>query len=86
MLDLEKLLVDVFDPQPGEVATVAVDVPHGALADSDEWRSRREMAVRWRRTLEALGRKRGFTVRPILELAGDRCEQRRPPGEGQDGG
>lgn len=67
MLDLEKLLVDVFDPQPGEVVTVAVDVPHGAIADTDAWRSRREMATRWRAALQSLGRDRGFEVRPILE-------------------
>jgi leucyl aminopeptidase (aminopeptidase T) len=68
MLDLEKLLIDVFDPQPDEVATVVVDTPHGDLTDNDAWESRRQMATRWRDTLAKLGTRRGFTVRPLLEF------------------
>ncbi len=66
MLDLEKLLVDVFDPEEGEVATVAVDLPTESVPDTDAWRERRAMAERWRSELAELGERRGFTVRPLL--------------------
>ena len=66
MFDLRKLLLDVFDPEEGEVVTVAVDLPHGKLADSAAWRERREMAGRWRDELERLAGERGFTVNPLL--------------------
>jgi len=66
MLNLEKLFVDVFDPQPGEVATVMVDLPHDDITDNEAWRARRDMADRWRRELAKLGDRRGFSVRPML--------------------
>jgi leucyl aminopeptidase (aminopeptidase T) len=68
MLDLEKLLIDVFDPQEGEVATVVVDLPHDEIADNDAWKARREMAARWRAALSKLGGSRGFEVRPLLSF------------------
>jgi hypothetical protein len=68
MLDLEKLLIDVFDPQAGEIATVVVDLPHDDIADNEAWRARRGMAGRWRAALEELGRSRGFEVRPLLSF------------------
>jgi hypothetical protein len=63
---LEKLLIDVFDPQDGELATVVVDLPHGSIKATDDWEKRRQMAERWRAALEELGAKRGFRVGPIL--------------------
>ncbi len=35
MLDLKKLLIDVFDPQEGETVTVMVDLPTAAVPDND---------------------------------------------------
>ncbi len=66
MFDVRKLLLDVFDPQPGETVIVAVDVPRDGVPDHPEWKARREMAERWRRALEEIGRERGFTVLPLL--------------------
>jgi leucyl aminopeptidase (aminopeptidase T) len=68
MLDLEKLLTDVFDPQPGELALVMVDIPHGDVADNERWQARREMASRWRDALAKLGSEREFEVRPLLSF------------------
>ncbi len=68
MLDLKKLIVDVFDPQPDEIATVMVDVPHDDIADNDAWQARREMATRWRAVLAELAAERGFSVTPLLEF------------------
>ncbi len=64
--DLEKLIIDVFDPQPGEVVLVMVDLPHGAWADHGEWQARREMALEWHRAFEDLGDRIGFGVHPLL--------------------
>jgi leucyl aminopeptidase (aminopeptidase T) len=66
MFDLRKLLVDVFDPQQGEVVTVAVDEPRDGVPDTDAWVARRRMASRWRDELVALGEERGFSVNPLL--------------------
>ncbi len=67
-IDLEKLLVDVFDPQPGEVVTVMVDLPHGDIADNPEWKERRRMAEEWREAFARLGSRIGFEVRPMLSF------------------
>ena len=66
MFDLDKLLIDVFDPQPGELVAVVVDEPTDAVPDTDMWRDRRDMADEWRRAFVALGEKRGFEVRPLV--------------------
>lgn len=66
MLDLDKLLKDVFDPQPGEKVTVAVDVPHGTIEDNEGWQARRGMAARWREAMVKIGQERGFDVTPML--------------------
>jgi hypothetical protein len=67
MFDLRKLFVDVFDPQQGEVVTVAVDTPRDGVPDTEAWAARRRMATRWRDELVALGADRGFSVNPLLE-------------------
>ncbi len=69
MFNLEKLLIDVFDPQPDEVVTVAVDLPHDGISENSEWRERRQMAEEWREAMARLGHERGFTVNPMLSFA-----------------
>ena len=66
MFDVKKLLQDVFDPQPGELVTFAVDEPRDPASDHDAWRARRAMAERWRGVMEELAAEREFTVRPLL--------------------
>ena len=44
---LEKLIIDVFDPQPGEQVLVMADLPYAGLTDHDLWLERREMAKEW---------------------------------------
>lgn len=53
---LEKLIIDVFNPQQGETVLVITDVPHGKLADCDQWQARRELAREWHAALERLGK------------------------------
>ncbi|MDX1388918.1 MAG: aminopeptidase [Acidobacteriota bacterium] len=64
--DLEKFLIDVFDPQPGERAAVLVDVPTATVSDHPEWKARRSMAAEWRDGLAALAGARDFTVLPLV--------------------
>ncbi len=66
MFDIEKLLTDVFRPEPGETVTVAVDLPREGVPDNPDWRERREMAEEWRQALERLAERIGFAVRPLL--------------------
>jgi Thermophilic metalloprotease (M29) len=65
-MNLQKLFIDVFDPQPGEVAAIIVDLPRHELTDNDEWQARRMMAERWRSELSHLARERTFTVLPLI--------------------
>lgn len=69
MLDVKKLLKDVFDPQAGEVVTFAVDLPSDAVPDHEGWRARRAMADRWREAMLELAAERDFSVRPVLTFA-----------------
>ncbi|HEY42854.1 MAG TPA: hypothetical protein G4O11_02615 [Anaerolineae bacterium] len=63
--DLEKLLIDVFDPQAGETVLIMVDLPHGEFGDYPGWQDRRQMAQEWHDAFNTLAEKRGFTVLPL---------------------
>lgn len=69
MLDLKKLLIDVFDPQEGETVSVMVDLPTASVPDNEAWKARRDMANDWRNILVGLGEERHFEVGPLLEYA-----------------
>ena len=60
--DLNRLLTDVFAPQPGERVTVLADLPHGPYADTPVWADRRAMAEEWRQAFRSLG----LHVEPLL--------------------
>ena len=64
--NLEKLIVDVFNPQPGEKVLVMVDLPHGELQDNPAWRERREMAEKWHDAISHLGQEYGLKVYPTF--------------------
>jgi len=64
--DLEKLIVDVFAPQPGEKVLVMSDFPHGELTEHEKWVERRKMAQEWHSAFQRLGKKLGFDVHPLL--------------------
>ena len=81
--DLEKLLVDVFAPQPGERVLVMADLPHGDLRDSEAWADRRAMAAEWQSAFQQLGEKRGFTVHALLKYAATGAHGAALPDEGE---
>ncbi len=64
--DLEKLIIDVFDPQPGEKVLVMMDLPHGELTDYEGWAQRREMASEWHATFQQLESELEISVHPLL--------------------
>lgn len=84
--DLEKLLMDVFAPQPGEKVLVMSDLPHGEYADNERWAGRREMAREWHGAFQQLGTKLGFSVHPLLTYAATGAHSGPLPGEGEMGG
>jgi hypothetical protein len=68
-VNLRKLFIDVFDPQPGETAAVFVDLPHGAIVDNRAWQERRAMAERWHAALTEFGADKKFNVLPLVNFA-----------------
>jgi hypothetical protein len=68
MLNLRKLFIDVFDPQPGETAAVFVDLPHDELRDNRAWKERRAMAERWHAALVGFGAEQRFDVLPLINF------------------
>lgn len=86
MLDLRRLMTDVFDPQPGETAAVMVDLPREGIPDTAAWSARRDMAERWRSALVELGRERGFQVLPLLTYPATGANNADLPSSGWLGG
>jgi hypothetical protein len=84
--DLQKLLIDVFDPQPGEKVLVMMDLPHGALADYEGWAERREMAEEWHTAFEQLEGELGITVHPLLTYPATGAHSGPLPEDGEIGG
>lgn len=66
--DLEKFLIDVFDPVAGERVAVVVDRPIPGVPDNHAWRERRAMAATWREGLARLGAKIGFETMPLVSF------------------
>ncbi len=84
--DVEKLLIDVFAPQPEERVLVMTDLPHGEWSDNEQWGERREMAVDWHAAFRRLGSSTGFTVRPLLTYLATGTNNGVLPDEGEMGG
>lgn len=67
--NLDKLLIDVFQPVKEDRVLVIYDTPHGDIKDNEKWEiRRREMAPRWHEGFTKLSRKVGFFVHPIARL------------------
>ncbi|HEX9374041.1 MAG TPA: aminopeptidase [Roseiflexaceae bacterium] len=85
MIDLQKLFIDVFDPQPGEIALVLHDAPHGLLCDTSAWARRRAMAARWHAALLQLGARRNFRVLPLTSYPATGAHNAQLPEQGSQG-
>jgi leucyl aminopeptidase (aminopeptidase T) len=86
MFDVKKLLIDVFDPQPGEVVTFTVDLPRDDVSDNESWTARRSMAERWRGAMAEIAADREFEVRPILTFEASGANNADLPSKGSLGG
>ena len=86
MLNLRKLFIDVFDPQPGETAAVFVDLPHEEIVDNDAWRERRAMAERWHAALLEFGEERRFDVLPLVTFEATGMNNGQLPKRGRQNG
>jgi hypothetical protein len=84
--DLKRLLVNVFDPQAGEVVVVACDLPAAESQDTPAWQDRRVMAHEWRDSFAALGKSRGFETRPLFTYRATGSHGAELPAEGAIGG
>ncbi len=85
-VNLRKLFIDVFDPQPGETAAVFVDLPHGELRDNDAWQARRTMVERWHTALEEFGAERRFDVLPLVTFEATGMNNGQLPAKGMQAG
>ncbi len=63
---LEKLFVDVFAPQNGDIVTIIYDLPCADIHDIQEWIERRQMAEEWRQEITRFSRKYGLQVNPLV--------------------
>jgi len=84
--DLEKLIVDVFAPQRGDVLTIMYDLPHGEIRDSEQWRARREMAESWRQTIIDISDRYGLVVNPMVTYDATGAHNGDMPEHGMCGG
>lgn len=66
---LEKLFVDVFAPQNGDIVTIMYDLPHGEIRDLLAWQDRREMANEWHRQIAGFSQTYGIHVNPIVRYS-----------------
>ncbi len=63
---LEKLFVDVFAPQNGDVVTMMYDLPHDNIHDTQEWVERRQMAEEWQHEMVQFSKKYSLKVNPFV--------------------
>lgn len=52
---MEKLIKDIFAPQPGERVLFLTDKPHGKFSDNKAWQERRKMAREWSDIFQKIG-------------------------------
>ena len=83
--NLEKLFMDVFNPQIGETVLVMVDLPHKESLDNAAWTERREMAEEWHEAISHLEPKYGLHVFPIYTYPATGAHNGPLPVEGELG-
>lgn len=84
--DLERLLTDVFAPQPGERILLMTDLPHEEWGDDQEWQERREMAAEWHSAFRRLATRLAFSVYPLLTYPATGAPNAPLPSNGEVGG
>lgn len=64
--DLEKLILEIFKPEPDDCVLLMSDLPHGRFKDHEKWADRRKMAEEWHHKLLLTEQKGIFKVQPLL--------------------
>ncbi|MBU4484367.1 hypothetical protein KKA47_02985 [bacterium] len=64
--DLKKLLIDVFEPQKNDSVTILFDIPHSNIADNENWKNRRKMAIEWWQGFNQLKDEIHFKLNPPI--------------------
>jgi len=66
MLNLPKLLQDVFEPKAGENVIILNDFPKDEEDITEEYIRRKDMAIEWNKTFQTMAKIGKFTVEPII--------------------
>ena len=86
VFSLEKLFVDVFAPQNGEIVTIMVDLPHNGIYDTQEWLERRLMAKEWLTEIAHFSNKYSLHINPLVEYDATGIQNNQLPEFGMSGG
>ncbi len=68
MFNIAKLFRDVVNPQPSEIITFMVDLPHGDIGDNSAWEDRRQMAADWHEGIKDLCTEVGAILKPMVQF------------------
>ncbi len=66
MLNLKKLITDVFNPKKGENVIILNDFPSDESKVNEDFLQRKEMAENWHDAFSAMGKEIGFTLEPMI--------------------
>lgn len=66
MLDLNKLIIDVFDPKKGENVIILNDIPSSEKNLDLDYIKRKEFAKSWFKAFQELSKKYSFSIEPII--------------------
>lgn len=66
MLDLKKLIIDIFEPKKGENILILNDVPSSKKQIDLDYINRKEFTKSWYQAFLELSKKYSFTVEPII--------------------
>lgn len=84
--NLEKLFVDVFGPEAGDVVTILYDLPHDGIVDNAQWQERREMAEEWQASITTFSSEYGLRVNPPVTYAATGAHNADMPEQGMSEG
>ncbi|MEN8154420.1 MAG: hypothetical protein ABFR75_10400 [Acidobacteriota bacterium] len=63
---IKMFIEKIFAPAKNEVLTIMIDVPHGSISDTGEWKERREMARDWHSKISKLSSVWGMEINPLV--------------------
>jgi len=64
--NMKKFIEKIFAPGKNEVLTIMIDIPHGSLFDTDEWKERRKMARMWHTKISEISSVWEMGINPLV--------------------